>query len=237
MRLNLYFRLQKPELPLEYRRAFLSLLKQSFNRASPEVFSQLYETGNTMKPFTFSAYLPGASFPGDLIRLRGPDITLTFSTPQPGPAIYFYNHLNKARFSPFPLAGGNMMHFQRAQIVKEQPIRQHEAVFKTLSPFLVRVHDAATNEDRYLLPEHDDFKQQFNTICGVIVKELTGETGDVTIEPVMLKKVPVRHYGRLVEGNHGIIKLTGHPEILTLLFQSGIGSRRSEGFGALERLG
>ena len=237
MRLNLYFRLKKPELPLEYRRAFLSLLKQSFNRASPDLFSTFYETGNTMKPFTFSVYLPGATFTGDTIRLKGPDIGLTFSTSQPGPAIYFYNSLSKIRFSPFPLANDNSMTFQRARIVKEHPIKASEAVFKTLSPFFVRVHDSGTNQDSYLLPEHEDFKRQFSAICGVMVKELTGVGGDVEVEPVMLKKVPVRHYGRLLEGNHGIIKLTGHPEVLTLLFQSGIGSRRSEGFGALERLG
>ncbi len=237
MRLKMYFRLKKPELPLEYRRAFLSLLKQSFNRASPEVYSALYETGNTMKPFTFSVYLPGATFSGDAIRLRGPDIALTFSTSQPGPAIYFYNSLSKTRFSSFPLANGNTISFQRAQIIREQPIRQPEAVFKTLSPFFVRQHDAGTNEDRYLLPDHEEFQQQFSAICGVMIKELTGIAGNVAVEPVMLKKVPVRHYGRLLEGNHGIIKLTAHPEVLTLLYQSGIGSRRSEGFGALERLG
>ena len=59
----------------------------------------------------------------------------------------------------------------------------------------------------------------------------------VTITPVSPKKTVLRNFGHYMTGNLGIYTLTGHPLLLNLLYQSGIGARRSEGFGLFEIVG
>ena len=53
---------------------------------------------------------------------------------------------------------------------------------------------------------------------------------------VCSKKVVVNCFGRKIDANIGIYKITGNPELLNILYQSGIGSRRSEGHGKWEVL-
>ena len=48
------------------------------------------------------------------------------------------------------------------------------------------------------------------------------------------KKVVVPAFGRLLDGNLGIYKLTGRPELLNFLYLAGAGSRCGEGHGKME---
>lgn len=190
-----------------------------------------------MKPFTFSLFLPGAKFLQDKIILKNPNITLFFTTVLKEIGIFFYNSLLRTRFNPFPLPDSNSMQLQRVVLQRERKISTSEVVFKTMSPFLVRLHHPESNKDEYLLSDDECFENQFRTITRTLFRELTGKEEEIDIYPVKLEKIPVRHYGILVESQKGILKLAGKPEALNFLYQVGIGSRRSEGFGMLEILG
>lgn len=231
------FHLKKPELDIEYRRAFLSLLKNSFQQASPEVYEKFYGSGTPMKPFTFGVFLPSPVFKDNTILLKSTEITLNFSTYLSDLGIYFYNSLirGKRRFVPYPLAGGNEMTLSRVSLQKEKQIKSSEAVFKTLSPVLARLHHKEHNEDEYLTKANQLFVPQVEEILRVMVEELLGRKERVEFTPVSLSDgIPIKHYGIFVDGTTGIFKLTGHPEVLDFVYKGGIGSRRSEGFGMLE---
>lgn len=237
MRLKMVFQLKKPELDIEYRRTFLSLLKNSFQQASSEVYEKFYGSGTPMKPFTFGVFLPHPEFKDNKVYLKSTEITLNFSTYLSDLGIYFYNSLirGKRRFVPYPLAGGNEMSLGRVSLQKEKQIKSSEAVFKTLSPVLARLHHKEHNEDEYLTKANQLFVPQVEEILRVMVEELLGRKERVEFTPVSLSDgIPIKHYGVFVDGTTGIFKLTGHPEVLDFVYKVGIGSRRSEGFGLLE---
>lgn len=238
MRLKMTFQLKKPELDVEYRRAFLALLKKSFQQISPELYEKLYANGIQMKPFTFGVFLPQPEFVGNIIPLQSRDITLTFSTSEKKMGIYFYNALVKNRFTPFPLPNGNALMLQRVHLAREKPITAGEMVFKTLTPFLVRVHGGKNKDDRYLTIEDEDFIGQLEWSIERMFEVLKGKKETVKVEPVKMEKmIPIKHYGQTMSGNKGIIKLTGSPEALEFIYNCGLGSRRSEGFGILDVVG
>ncbi|MCP4220202.1 MAG: CRISPR-associated endoribonuclease Cas6 [bacterium] len=238
MRLKMVFQLKKPEIPIEYRRAFLSLLKKSFQEASPEIYDQFYGNGTPMKPFTFGVYLPQPKFTEDKILLASNEITLNFSTHKKELGIYFYNSLVKNRSEPFPLAGGNHILIKRVMRQQELTLRSNEEVFKTLTPFLVRRHDRETNRDEYLTPDQNDFVPRVENIVGLMLKKLKGIDTKVEFMPVKLKPpIPIKHFGGFMKGNTGIFKLSGSPEALDFIYHAGFCSRRSEGFGLIESLG
>lgn len=237
MRLKMTFRLKKPELDIEYRRMFLSLLKNAFQQASQEVFDRLYGNGTAMKPFTFGVFLTKPQFKDNIILLDSPDITLNFSTPLTELGIYFYNSMIRRarRFEGYPLSNGNDMILTRVALIEEKQVTGNEAVFRTLSPFLIRIHNKETNEDGYLAKQDEWFGREIENNCGIMLKELTGKEESVQFTPVAIgNPIPIRHFGILVEGNTGIFKLTGNREMLEFIYKAGIGSRRSEGFGMLD---
>ena len=238
MRIKMAFQLSRTELDIEYRRAFLSLLKKSFKQASESVYKKLYESGTSMKSFTFGVLLPKPEFKEDIIVLQSKEITLTFSTSETKYGIYFYNSLVKNRFIPFPLANGNSLSLQRVHLQREKRITASEMVFKTLTPFLVRVHNKSTNNDRYLSGDDEGFISQLLWGIERMTEKLCGQRETVVVEPVKLGKgIPIMHYGQYVTGNKGILKMSGKPEILDFIYKVGLGSRRSEGFGLLDVVG
>lgn len=231
------FQLKKPELDMEYRRAILSVLKNSFQQAAAGVYEKFYGDGVPMKPFTFGVFLPYPKFKDNTIYLSSTEITLNFSTYFSELGIYFYNSLigGKRRFVPYPLPGDNAMTLSRVSLQKERQVKASTAVFKTLSPFLVRLHHKEDNADEYLTRANELFVPQMEEHIRVMVEVLLGRKERVEFTPVLLSDgIPIKHYGLFVDGTTGVFKLTGHPEILDFIYKVGIGSRRSEGFGLLE---
>jgi CRISPR-associated endoribonuclease Cas6 len=240
MRLKMIFQLKKPELDIEYRRAFLSLLKDCFKQTSRRVFERFYSSGTPMKPFTFGVFLPQPTFLHNTIKLSSTEITLNFSTIYSDLGTYFYSSLisRRKRSEPYPLPGYNSLILKRVSLQAEKIITASEMVFKTLSPFLVRRHHKQTNQDEYLTKNHHLFISQTETIVGVMVQELIDLEDRVDFIPVKLNQgIPIKHFGTYVEGNTGVFKLIGRPEVLDFIYKVGIGSRRSEGFGLLEVVG
>lgn len=56
----------------------------------------------------------------------------------------------------------------------------------------------------------------------------------IKVEILRFKKVVMTHYGGLVLGFTGNLKLVAAPEVLGFFYRSGLGYRRSSGFGMVE---
>jgi CRISPR-associated endoribonuclease Cas6 len=240
MRLKMILRLDKPELDIEYRRAVLSLLKESFLAGSRELYQQFYGEGTAMKPFTFGLFLSKPVFKDKKIHLESEEITLNFSTYRADLGIFLYNSLVKKRKrgERFPFPDGNSLLLKRVTLIKEKTLHSGEAVFKTLSPFLVRLHHREFNQDEYLTPDQQLFRSQLEENLRVTLETLTGLKQRVDFTPVKMKPViPITHFNGMVQGNTGLFKLSGSPAALDFFYKAGIGSRRAEGFGLLELVG
>ena len=59
-------------------------------------------------------------------------------------------------------------------------------------------------------------------------------TDGFSIEVVKGKKVVVPVFGRNTDASLGVYKIKGNPELLNVLYLSGMGVRRSEGHGKFE---
>lgn len=237
MRLKMILQLKKPLLPLDYRPSFISLFKFSFSRSAPEVYSQFYESGPQMKPFTFALSLPDPVFGADTIALGAPRITLNFSTSLPELGVYFYNAMISLRGQWRPLPNDNGLKLLSVHRTREAEISEERAVFRTLSPFLVRRHDRAANSDRYLTSEDPHFAQELESLTSHMLLKLAVISAAVRFQPVKMAPPPmIRHLDQWLRGNRGIFTLTGPAAALDFIRCSGLGARRAEGFGMLELL-
>ncbi|MCP4157951.1 MAG: CRISPR-associated endoribonuclease Cas6 [bacterium] len=182
--------------------------------------------------------MPRPKFDGDTIHLDSTEISLNFSTVDSKLGIYFYNSILKNRFEPYPLPRGNSLRLKGVRLQKEQRIDSTEVVFKTMSPFLVRLHHKEDNMDEYLTKHHNLLVSQMEESIACMLKKLMKKEERIEFLPVKLKEpIPIKHYGLFLEANAGLFKLTGSRQALDFIYKAGIGSRRAEGFGLLEYIG
>ena len=59
----------------------------------------------------------------------------------------------------------------------------------------------------------------------------------IKIKPINARKTVVKFYEKNIESSIGEFLLEGSPELLQLLYDCGIGSKRSSGFGLFEVIG
>ena len=101
---------------------------------------------------------------------------------------------------------------------------------------MVRKHEAQDNSDVYYIYNHPDFGKTLKKNVEIFLEklEIPLSTEGFSIVPIKGKKIVADIFGRKTDANIGIYKLTGSPQLLNLLYQSGMGSRRSEGHGKFE---
>ncbi len=211
MRIKMVFQLKQPELDIEYRRGFSTMLRDCLRDSSP----------GAVGSFTFAVFLPKPTFMGNIVRLNAAEITLSFSTYYPETGICFYNSLirKRERLDTYPFPGDNAPRLKRVSLQKEKRITSGEMVFKTISPFLVRQHREEFDQDKYLTKNHNLFVPQIEAGIRETIKELSGKQDRVRFMPVKLNEgIPIKHGGRFVEGNSGIFKLTGERGILDFIY-------------------
>ena len=222
IQLTLEFQLEKPELPVEYERVVVSFLKAASSNYSKEMFERLYDKSKSIiKTFTYSVYLPGAFF-------SDADMRQT---------IEWFNSFQLMRMKKYPL-NNNSMQLISVKSQNRKDIVDSELVIKMQSPLIVRQHNSDTNRDEYYTYDSKEFADKVKENVSVFLQRVNIDVSmdGFSLLPVKGKKVVVNCFGRKIDANIGIYKITGNPELLNILYQSGIGSRRSEGHGKWEVL-
>ncbi|HXG31089.1 MAG TPA: CRISPR-associated endoribonuclease Cas6 [Thermodesulfobacteriota bacterium] len=220
-------------LPIDYRRGFISIIKGAIEGSW--LYSTLFKR-RAVKPYTFSV-----SF-GDRVKIEGEKILfenpieLKFSTNSPEIFVMVYNHLiGKREFPIYNLS----FRVEHTEVVRPRRIETDKAIFRTLSPVLIRSH---RNERHYLCPKcvnfegDGDFEEAFKFNMDELCRNLIdlNESGEVIFDPIKLKKLVVKHMGLKIPGFIGTFSMKASPEVLNLINQVGLGSRRSQGFGMVE---
>ncbi|GIU81617.1 MAG: CRISPR-associated endoribonuclease Cas6 [Acidobacteria bacterium] len=232
MRLVTDYRLKSNTLPIDYRRGFASLIKEALRRENKPLY-ELYYSRPTPKPFTFSVFFPELS---GLIEINGrryfnvgSKARLNFSTCSKDFYVSVYNgFLNIEKYQLFE----NELAFENLFIGFEARIAEEKAVFKTMSPVVI---NKKGESHRYLLPEDSEFAENL----GFHIKEISSAFGGIENPCVEFKAIEwrrraVKHYDSDIYGFTGIFELYGQPKVLNLIYQVGLGVRRSQGFGMLE---
>jgi CRISPR-associated endoribonuclease Cas6 len=229
MRLQVVYNLDDPKLPVEYRRGFVSLLKEAIKQANPTCFERYYSRLHTLKPFTFSVFFPELTGNGGEDFYVGSKAVLYFSTFFPELIASVYNGLMRIREYPI---FDNKIRLHNIFLRPRIAIVEDRVRFKTMAPVLVNTKG---NPNWYLLPGEKGFEDGLNFSVREVCRVFLGMP-DATVEfrPIAIRRKVVRHYNMHMQGLVGIFELRGSPEVLDLIYQVGLGVRRSQGFGMLE---
>ena len=109
---------------------------------------------------------------------------------------------------------------------------------KMLSPLAVRsVNNGKSyyyscDEEQFIPKLKDNIVTMLETFTGVEKEKIP-----MQIDAIKTKKTVTYAFGSNITANLGIYKISSDPIFLNYLYQLGIGSRRSEGFGMFEIVG
>jgi CRISPR-associated endoribonuclease Cas6 len=240
MRLSCEYKTDK--LPVANKMMFVSLIKEALKRVNIEYFEKLYRfEGNSnkqIKSFSFAVLLKGFEMEGQIFNIRD-RIILNITTPDYEFGINVYNGL--LNIQTFQYKDYTLKKL-RINLVKEKFISEQQIVFKTMSPVCMR------NKDNEFISSKDPlYVEVLNYIVdkNLAVHRGYGLKQPLQFEELFMKKVVVKEEITgfkestnkntfYVNAYAGTFKLTGDVEDLNFIYQSGIGFRRSQGFGMVD---
>lgn len=239
MRFSLEISLKEDKIIKDKNRMFISLIKHSLEKYDKDYYNYLYEgEANKVKSFTFSLYMGNCIFEKEEILIPNKKIILNFSTSSMEDSLYFYNSFLGQRGKPYPIKR-NTLTINKINLVKEKLIVDEEAIFKTLSPIVVREHKGSNNDTWYYSLNQEKSKKVFmKNLKKQLLKEF-GEEKRLDIDEVEVvilnnKEVKIKHYSIEVLSNICRINIKAKLYILDYLYKAGVGSRKSQGFGMLD---
>lgn len=241
MRLKIDLDLEQNLITKDKNRKILSLMKHCLENTNKEYFQKIYSKEDTIKKnFTFSLYMPGCVFEREQIRIDQKKIILIFSTSDMECGINFYNAFLNNRNKQISF-GKNNVKISNINIIKEKNILEDEACFKTLSPIVIKEHNGDNKKSWYYSIEDEKGEQLF---LENLKRQLYDEFGierkfdieNIKLEIISNKDVKVKNYGIEVLSNICKFKMFAKSYILDYFYKAGIGSKKSSGFGALEKM-
>ncbi len=235
MRFKLYFTLENSQMPIQFRKSIISFFKHSLMNYDEEYYKEYYNEKDTIiKNYSFSTYFKQKSIQGEKIILEDDKFELNITTSDYETGIVLYNSFNKQKYKKYPLQD-NSMTLQNIMMMMEKEITSEKITIKFQSPLCVRERN--DNKDYYYCYENDKFEE----IIKINIKEqlkITDIKEEVIntfkITPVRPKKVVIKFYEKCLECSTGVFEISGDKELLKFLYQSGIGSRHSAGFGMFQ---
>ncbi len=239
MKFGLTFTIKKSELPVEYRRGFMSFIKATLNKTDEDLLEKFYHD-TVQKPFCFSISMQKPKFLGDKVTFEGNKIKMYFSVTEENRLGYMFYHCFLAMKNvPFKLANGNEMTISHINVINQKDIVVDNVNFITTkgSSLVVREHNRETNKDRYYSIAEPNYPQKLEEIIKIQCKNMGfGEhyIEQIKVNNVVGKKIVIKHYKTLIDTTVGTVNISGPVPILNQIYKVGIGSRHSEGFGMVE---
>lgn len=237
MRLQTNFEINTDWFTKDYRRIFMSLIKSTFDGYDNVMNIVLYGTKEQKKwvnkPFTFSVHFPDYSeINGNRINC-GNRVGLFFSTNDEMLITAFYNGLKIRKEIIIGEKNPVTFKIKNVHLLPMKKIGSNKVEFKTLSPVLVNQKE---NNLIFIPPTHPDFDHTFRSIISNQANELNVpcSSNDIHIEIQTMKKLPLTHYNQTMTSWLGEFIMEAPKEVLQLVYDTGIGVRRSQGFGMLE---
>lgn len=235
MRFKLYFTLENSQIPIQFRRSIMSFFKHSLMNYDEEYYKKYYNEKDTIiKNYSFSTYFKQKSIQGEKIILEDDKFELNITTSDYETGIVLYNSFNKQKYKKYPLQD-NSITLQNIMMMMEKEITSEKITIKFQSPLCVRERN--NNKDYYYSYENVKFEEiiKINIKEQLKITDIKEEVIDTfKITPIRAKKVVIKFYEKCLECSTGVFEISGNKELLKFLYQSGIGSRHSAGFGMFQ---
>lgn len=234
MKINLQFQLKNNKLPIDYRRVILSFFKKALSEIADGKYYEKYYFKPERRNFSFAVNLPNPKFSKSEITLGKNEFRITFSTSDKMTGFVFMSAFIKQKDNNFSAPLGNVFILTNISQIGDKTASSSTALVKMLSPLCIREHSRDENKNSYYSVASESFEKKANKI----IQEQLIESGfddervkGFSIQPINSKKTVVFHYGNYIECSLGEFVLNGDKAIINYLLQSGIGSRKSAGFG------
>lgn len=234
MKIIVSAKLDKPELNIDHRPEMLSFLKNAFIKSNNDLYEKYYGNLKTRKKnFCFSEKLDSPQFNDDIINFKSNNIVITIYTYNFEDGIDIYNSILAQKNIRYPFPDGNGFTVYNVKLSNHKQINKNMLHIKMYSPLLVRCHE--NGKDYYVPFDSPDFKKYFKmSVENYFLSENLPYDHSIDICPINPKKTVVTTFGNKITANIGVYQLIGSTEVLNVLYQSGIGARRSQGFGLFE---
>lgn len=234
MKILLQFKLKNNKLPIDYRRVILSFFKKALSEIADGKYYEKYYFKSERRNFSFAVNLPNPKFSKSEITLGKNEFRITFSTSDKMTGFVFMSAFIKQKGNNFLAPLENVFILTNISQIGDKTASSSTALVKMLSPLCIREHSRDENKNSYYSVASESFEKKANKI----IQEQLIESGfddervkGFSIKPLNSKKTVVFHYGDYIECSLGEFVLNGDKAIINYLLQSGIGSRKSAGFG------
>lgn len=233
--------LEGTKIPIKYQSLFLSLLKRGLKQTSSEIYKELYET-NKEKLFSQAIIFKGAKFEKEEIVLQTPQVVYLFSTPRAELAMAVYNAFIYLKDQgPVRLHKDLNIVVRSIAMIYQDPIKEKQVLFQTVSPILARDHNRETKKDWFLHFEDEGYadilKQNLiNRLVPSMGQGVSFDIANLIIRPVEMKKTVTKAYEKYYQGAIGKIEIIGEPYLLNAIRDVGLGSKTGLYFGYLNQL-
>ena len=235
MRLKLNFNLENEFLPIQYRKSVMSFIKLSLSEYNEQYYKQYYNDKDTIiKPYTFATFFRNPKFEDDKIVIEDRRLELNISIADYETSIILYNAFNHQKNKRFSL-DKNSWTLKNINLSLDKKIDSEELTIKFMSPLVVRSH--IDKKDYYYSYGNENFKDmlKINIKQQLKITDLPEElVYKFNIQAIQAKKVIVKFYEKKIETSTGIFKISGDKQLLKYLYDAGIGSKRSSGFGMFQ---
>jgi len=240
MRFKIEFETGNEELPIDYRRKLISVLKGALEDYNEDLFKAIYGSGHSPKSFCFSTcFAPKVAFTKEKITLNSQRFHVMFTTLDVLTAVHLINAFMARRNKWIPFADcNNKLKVVAVAKIQERSISSNSVCFKILSPIVIRDH-TREGKDWYLTFEDKNFEAIWkrnltDELKIVLGKDVSKDISSLRVTPVQTKKTVVKSYGIYIPCTIGSMMFEGEKYLLEYLYKAGIGSKRSMGFGCLD---
>lgn len=222
-------------LDISYQASMLSLIKFGLSNTNPELFDCLYSK-NQIKNFTTSVFFPHAIFKGKTIVLgEGQNAIIYFSTNDIKLGLNYFNAFQWLRSCKERSFNSNLnVKVGKIFNVPVPMITSDEAIFKTMSPLVIRRRDGyflSCAGDYDLLEYRNALKESVRVHQTTEAMQQLADTLEFT--PLKMKKTVMNPFGQYVEASVGTFALKGNPLLLNEILNSGLGGKRGSFSGML----
>lgn len=239
MKFECVFELKTETLPIDYRRCILSFIKKCLSTANEGKYFDDYYGPSKDKPFCFSVVFGNPVFTKDIITVNDKKLRLIISTADTRTGFIIFSAVVAYKDKTFNLPYDNGMKLMQIRQLNEQTVNGNSALIKMLEPLCIRSHNRDNNKDWYYSCKQNDVfeKEASNVIKNQLIQAgFSDEMSNVKISPIKAKTIVVKHYSINIECSVGEFMLQGDKKALDYLLKSGIGSRKSSGFGVAKLL-
>ena len=237
MKFSLTFEVEKEYFEVEYRNIIMSYIKKAVE--STDNFDKFY-SDTAKKDYCFTVVFKNSKFYKNKIFLDRKEIKVIFTVDDRSMNKFillssFVKQMNKR----FELKDNNSMTLRKIDMLTTEEIISNKAIFRTSagSSLCVREQNREINRSKYYTVDDIEFKEK---LLYVVRRQLEkaefsqAEIDMLDINIIKSKKVVVKFYNQLIDSNVCMFEISCSKRVLKYLYESGIGSRTSAGFGMIE---